>query len=130
MSHEKIKCTNCGHEGHDARQCRSANNGSLVSAPSSSVSDTPLTDEESRCPRNGPYRRMEISIFFGEKLERAFNAACAFIDSHAADPDLTPEMCRTYAIFREKRRELYASLNDQLCGGNPSASASGSILKP
>jgi hypothetical protein len=33
------------------------------------------------------------------ELLEALSAAMAFIDSHAADPDLTAEMCRTYAAL-------------------------------
>ena len=34
-----------------------------------------------------------------EKYRTAFYAAKAFIDSHAADPDLTPEMCEKYDLY-------------------------------
>lgn len=40
------------------------------------------------------------------ELEAAFSAACAFIDSHAADPDITPEMCRAYEVFLERRAAI------------------------
>ncbi len=39
-------------------------------------------------------------------LARACDAAFAFIDSHAADPDLTSEMCIKHAAYLEARREL------------------------
>lgn len=39
-------------------------------------------------------------------LARACDAAFAFIDSHAADPDLTEEMIRKYATYQEARAEL------------------------
>jgi hypothetical protein len=34
-----------------------------------------------------------------EKYRTAFYAAKGFIDSHAADPDLTPEMCKKYDLY-------------------------------
>ena len=34
-----------------------------------------------------------------EKYRDAFYAAKAFIDSHAGDQDLTPEMCEKYALY-------------------------------
>lgn len=36
----------------------------------------------------------------------AFDAACAFIDCHAADHDITQEMCDNYARFTELRKAL------------------------
>jgi hypothetical protein len=35
-----------------------------------------------------------------EKYRNAFYAAKTFIDSHEADPDLTPEMCKTYELYQ------------------------------
>ena len=35
------------------------------------------------------------------KYAHAFKAAQAFIDSHVADPDITNEMCETYAKYQE-----------------------------
>jgi hypothetical protein len=40
------------------------------------------------------------------KLRDAFGAACAFIDSNTGDPDITAEMCSTYALFVEQRKTL------------------------
>jgi hypothetical protein len=34
-----------------------------------------------------------------EKYRNAFLAAKAFIDSHAADPDITQEMCEKYDLY-------------------------------
>lgn len=39
-------------------------------------------------------------------LEAAYKAACAFIDAHVADPDITPKMRETYAEFVRLRKEL------------------------
>jgi hypothetical protein len=83
-----------------------------------SVSDTPLTDEMQKMvishDEGDTYdpRKMVPAVFCRD-IERAWNAACAFIDSHAADPDITAEMCRTYADFIAKRNALTASQNDQ-----------------
>lgn len=40
------------------------------------------------------------------KLETAFKAAKAFIESHAADPDLTAEMVEKYAAYQEAAADL------------------------
>jgi hypothetical protein len=52
--------------------------------------------------------RTQLSDATGQvgKLTQAWNAACAFIDSHAGDPDMTEEMCRTYAAFVDIRTAL------------------------
>lgn len=41
-----------------------------------------------------------------DALREAFKAACAFIDSNVADPDITNEMVRTYAEFQRHRALL------------------------
>jgi len=41
-------------------------------------------------------------------LREAFYAAKAFIDCHAADPDLTSEMCKNYATYQDKAEDLAA----------------------
>ena len=38
-----------------------------------------------------------------------FKAACAFIDNHAADPDITSEMRKTYAEFMRMRTMIAAA---------------------
>lgn len=38
-----------------------------------------------------------------------FKAACAFIDSHVADPDITSEMRKTYAEFMRMRAMIAAA---------------------
>lgn len=38
--------------------------------------------------------------------EIAFRAAKAFIDSHAGDPDITAEMCDTYAAYQKALEDL------------------------
>ncbi|MEN6540854.1 MAG: hypothetical protein ABFC67_14700 [Mizugakiibacter sp.] len=45
-----------------------------------------------------------------DKLRDAWKAACAFIDSHAADPDITSAMASNYAEFMRHRAEIEASL--------------------
>jgi len=40
------------------------------------------------------------------KLERAFQAAKRFIESHIADPDLSEEMRAAYAEYQEASAEL------------------------
>jgi hypothetical protein len=39
-------------------------------------------------------------------LEAAYKAACAFIDAHVGDPDMTPEMVRAHAEFVRLRKEV------------------------
>lgn len=34
-------------------------------------------------------------------------AACGFIDSHVADPDITAEMCKRYAEFNKQRGAIF-----------------------
>lgn len=41
-----------------------------------------------------------------EKLDKAFKAAKAFIECHAADHDLTPEMVEKYAEYKEATKDL------------------------
>lgn len=41
-----------------------------------------------------------------DKLGRAYDAAVAFIESHVADPDITEEMTRKYAEYKEARAAL------------------------
>ena len=44
--------------------------------------------------------------------KEAYEAAAAFIDSHVADPDITPVMCQTYATYKmmqERLKELLVS---------------------
>lgn len=53
--------------------------------------------------------KMSVPSEMGQReklLAKACDAAFAFIDSHAADPDLTVEMCIKYATYKEARREL------------------------
>ena len=40
------------------------------------------------------------------ELREAYDAACAFIDRHVADPDITAEMCRAHSEFETKRKAL------------------------
>lgn len=40
------------------------------------------------------------------ELQAAFDAACAFIDSHVSDPDQTTKMCQTYAEFLKHRKTI------------------------
>ncbi len=47
------------------------------------------------------------------ELVEAYNAACAFIDSHVADPDITDEMVETYRVFTEKRAALRPFTGDE-----------------
>lgn len=51
-------------------------------------------------------QRLTTALARVKGLEVAYGAACAFIDSHAADPDLTDEMCRTYAQFKLTREAM------------------------
>jgi len=81
-----------------------------------SVSDTPLTDEmqsmviaHDEGDTYDPHKM--VPAVFSRDIERAWNAACAFIDSHVADPDITSEMCRTYADFVANRKALTSSQN-------------------
>ncbi len=46
-------------------------------------------------------------------LVEAYSAACAFIDSHVADPDITDEMVETYRVFTEKRAALRPFTGDE-----------------
>jgi len=46
------------------------------------------------------------------KLEAAWQAACAFIDSHAADTDITADMRKTYAEFQQQRALLGTRSDD------------------
>ena len=41
-----------------------------------------------------------------DRLREAFDAACAFIDSHVADPDITSEMWSNYEKFLQHRQAL------------------------
>jgi hypothetical protein len=41
-----------------------------------------------------------------DELLAAWTAACAFIDSHVADPDITQEMVLTYAEFMKHREAI------------------------
>lgn len=49
---------------------------------------------------------MDEFIREAEKLDAAFKAAKAFIDSHVADPDLTNEMIEKYAAYEEAIKVL------------------------
>ena len=91
-------------------------NSEPLPARAGSVSDTPLTDEMQKMviayDEGDTYDpRKMVPVVFCRDIERAWNAACAFIDSHAADPDITAEMCRTYADFIAKRKALTPSQN-------------------
>lgn len=46
-------------------------------------------------------------------LLQAFQAACAFIDAHVADPDITPKMVETYAEFVRWRGIVEAGAGDR-----------------
>ena len=51
-----------------------------------------------------------------DDLSSAWAAACAFIDSHVAEPDITAEMVRTYAEFLKWRaciKERFTEPNDK-----------------
>lgn len=54
-------------------------------------------------------------------LQEAFEAARAFIDSHAADPDLTAEMVAAYEIYTQKSASLNSS-NPSSSSPSPAAS--------
>lgn len=41
-----------------------------------------------------------------DELLAAFNAACAFIDSHVADPDITDDMANNYEKFQAARASV------------------------
>ena len=41
-----------------------------------------------------------------ERYKGAYEAAIAFVDSHAADPDITPKMCETYAALEVHRAAI------------------------
>tara|TARA_B110000263_G_C15082529_1_gene406991 strand:- start:53 stop:328 length:276 start_codon:yes stop_codon:yes gene_type:complete len=41
-----------------------------------------------------------------QRLESAFIAAKAFVECHAADPDITDEMCRAYAEYKSAVAEF------------------------
>ena len=41
-----------------------------------------------------------------DELRTAFNAACAFIDSHVADPDITNDMANKYEAFTDARASV------------------------
>lgn len=81
-------------------------------------SDTPRTDKEvrNRGERFKLAALQAVSADFARTLERrcaeleaGWLAACAFIDSHAADPDITPEMAANYLEFVERRAALDAA---------------------
>lgn len=44
-----------------------------------------------------------------DMVMEGFKAACAFIDSHVADPDITSEMRKTYAEFMRMRAMIAAA---------------------
>jgi len=75
------------------------------------MSDTPLTDKMQAMVKDHDTGdtfdpRKMVPAEFSRDIEQAWNAACAFIDSHATEPDLTAEMRRTYAVFMAKRKTL------------------------
>jgi cephalosporin hydroxylase len=41
-------------------------------------------------------------------IKAALDAAVAFIESHVADPDITPKMRETYAAYQKAMAELNA----------------------
>ncbi len=43
---------------------------------------------------------------YAERYKGAYEAAIAFVDSHAADPDITPKMCETYAALEVHRAAI------------------------
>jgi len=49
---------------------------------------------------------MDEFIREAEKLDAAFKAAKAFIDCHAADPDITKEMIKKYAEYQKAIKEV------------------------
>lgn len=49
-----------------------------------------------------------LVIEYVEKLEAGWVAACAFIDAHIGDPDMTQRMRDTYAEFQKWRGILKA----------------------
>lgn len=54
--------------------------------------------------KSDPSEREEIVL-----LRRACDAAFAFIEAHVADPDITDEMRRKYADYKDARRAASAS---------------------
>jgi hypothetical protein len=68
-------------------------------------------EERDRITVDNNTLRTQLSDATGQvgKLTQAWNAACAFIDSHAGDPDIIEEMCRTYAAFMDIRAALNSS---------------------
>ena len=81
---------------------------------------TPRTDVEAE--ENGLNR--VVSADFARQLERelaearrdaemwkgGYESARAFIDSHVADPDITPRMIETYAAFEARRAAIDAAM--------------------
>jgi hypothetical protein len=88
--------------------------------PYGDQSDTPRTDAQA--DRYGPQVPMSniVTADFARQLERelaearkdaeryraGYEAAIAFVDSNVADPDITPEMCETYAALKAQRAAI------------------------
>ena len=47
-----------------------------------------------------------------EKSDKALKAAKAFIECHAADPDITEEMRKTYSEYEQAIEELHSDYWD------------------
>lgn len=62
------------------------------------------------------------------RLVGAYEAAVAFIESHAADPDLTDEMVRTYAEY-QRTRHAFTAAQRQSVSPRPRRKASPSEVK-
>lgn len=53
-------------------------------------------------------RRIAALEADAKRLRAGFDAACAFIDCHRADPDLSAEMIAAYAEFNKQRAAMGA----------------------
>lgn len=49
-----------------------------------------------------------------ELLRKAWQAACAFIDSHVADPDITPSMAQNYESYLALRHQIEVPAKENL----------------
>jgi hypothetical protein len=53
-----------------------------------------------------PYNGLFVLADDAEKIKRALAAAVAFIESHAADPDITSGMLEKYKLYLEAMQAL------------------------
>lgn len=122
---EPIACPFCGHVGLEfdegstlrwlAYSCAGCGIGSETRVQT--LGDKPHDDRmwEARDRAVAEWNRRtpaQVAMLEGAEapsdLARAYAAACAFIDSHVGDPDMTDEMVATYAEFCRLRRALSA----------------------